>query len=142
MTRDARRLSYVIGRLDRLVRRRLNEALRHHGLTLSEYTALSVIRARSGLSNAQLARRSLITPQSMNEVLAALSERALITRSPDPAHGRIMRTELTRAGTSVLVLCDRAADELEAEMLHGLGAAERASLLAALGSCVQMLEAA
>src|SRR5438067_9226765 len=66
------RLSYLIGRLERLVRRRLATALEPAGLTLPAYTTLSVLKAQNGLSNAQLARRSLVTPQSMSEVLAFL----------------------------------------------------------------------
>ena len=42
----------------------------------------------------------------------------------------------------MLGLCDRAVDELEAEMLRALGAGARAGLLASLGSCVRGLEAA
>src|SRR5439155_21814414 len=88
------RLSYVVGRLDRVLRRRLGEALAPHGLTVADYTALSVLRSRSGLSNAQLARRTLITPQSMNEVLGRLVERGYVDRSQDTDHGRIIRAEL------------------------------------------------
>jgi len=58
------RLSYAIARLDRVLRRRLTAAVEPTGLTLPAYTALSVLRAQDGLSNAQLARRSLVTPQS------------------------------------------------------------------------------
>ena len=136
------RLSYLVGRLDRLLRRPLRELVGLHGLTLSEYTTLSVLRARGGLSNAQLARRSLITPQSMSEVLASLSGRNLILRQAAPDHGRVIRTELTSVGTRVLAACDRAVDELEREMLHALGARNRAGLLASLGVCVRTLEAA
>jgi DNA-binding MarR family transcriptional regulator len=74
----APRVSYLVGRLDRLLRRRLGWALADHGLSLAEYTTLSVLSARTGLSNAQLARRSLITPQSANEVLTRLEERRLL----------------------------------------------------------------
>ncbi len=85
-----------------MLRRRIGEVLEPHGLTVSQYTALSVMRSRAGLSNAQLARRVLITPQSMNEVVAQLAERKLIQRRPDPAHGRAIRTDLTPRGEHVL----------------------------------------
>src|SRR3954452_13842715 len=87
------RLSYVVGRLDRVVRQRLDEVVRRHGVSIPQYTALSVLRSKGGLSNAQLARRSLMTPQSMSEVLAALVEKGLIVRTAAPDHGRIKRTE-------------------------------------------------
>jgi DNA-binding MarR family transcriptional regulator len=71
------RVAYLIGRLDRVLRRQLDEALRPHGLTTPQYTTLSVLRAREGLSNAWLARRSLMAPQWVSEVLAALEARML-----------------------------------------------------------------
>ena len=53
-------------------------------LSLNQYTTLSVLDQRGGLSNAQLARRSLVSPQSMNEVLLALEQRGSRS-SPRPA---------------------------------------------------------
>jgi DNA-binding MarR family transcriptional regulator len=133
------RVSYLVGRLDRLLRRRLGRALAEHGLSLPEYTTLSVLAARSGLSNAQLARRSLITPQSANEVLARLEERRLLRRVADPEHGRVRRAELTAAGRRVLARADESVDLVEREMLTGLTGAERKALRSALGSVVHAL---
>ena len=52
------RISYVIARLERAVRTAINERVRPYGLTTLQYTTLSVLGRRGGLSNAQLARRS------------------------------------------------------------------------------------
>lgn len=111
-----------------MLRRRLAEALEPHGLTLPEYTALSVLHGRSGLSNAQLARRSLITPQATNEVLARLEARKLVRRRADPSHGRIRPAGLTSTGTRLLARADRAVDAVEREMLGDLSAADRRRL--------------
>jgi DNA-binding MarR family transcriptional regulator len=134
------RLSYVIGRLDRVLRRRISEAVEPAGLTLPAYTALSVLRAQDGLSNARLARRSLVTPQSMSEVLSVLAEQGYVRRSAEPGHGRVIRIELTRAGSRVLERCDRAVDEVEREMLGDLDAGEAAGLRDALIRCGRTLE--
>ena len=80
-----------------MLRRRLTAAVEPAGLTLPAYVALSVLRAQDGLSNAQLARRSLVTPQSMSEALTQLVDRGYVQRRADPDHGRIIRTELTPA---------------------------------------------
>ena len=69
-----------------------------HGLSVNQYTTLSVLDRRSGLSNAQLARRSLVSPQSMNEVLLTLEERGLVRRRAHPDHGRILQARLTAKG--------------------------------------------
>ena len=68
--------SYLVGRIDRVVRRHIDDVVKAHGLSVNQYTTLSVLDRRSGLSNAQLARRALVSPQSMNEVLARRSSSA------------------------------------------------------------------
>jgi DNA-binding MarR family transcriptional regulator len=133
------RLSYVIGRLDRVLRRRLSAAVEPSGLTLPAYTALSVLRAHDGLSNARLARRSLVTPQSMSEVLAQLVEQGYVRRLAEPGHRRVIRIELTDAGSRVLARCDRAVDAVEREMLGELGADEAAGLRETLIRCGRAL---
>ena len=134
------RLSYVIGRLDRVLRRRLGAAVEPAGLTLPGYTALSVLCEQDGLSNAQLARRSLITPQAMSEVLARLVAEGYVRRRASPGEGRAIRIELTGAGSLALERCDRAVDGIERELLGGLDAGEAASLRETLIRCGRALE--
>lgn len=134
-------ISYVMGRLDLALRRNLSEGLASVGVTLPQYTALSVLRDRGALSNAQLARRVLITPQSTIKVIAALEKKGLIARVPDPDHGRILRTLLTPGGQDVLDACDRVAQQVEAKMLEQLSPEQRAALHAGLKSCVRNLGA-
>ena len=134
------RVSYVIARLDRVLRRRLSAAVEPAGLTLPAYTALSVLRAQDGLSNAQLARRSLVTPQSMSEVLTLLVDQGYVRRRAEPGHGRIIRTELTKAGSRALERCDRAVDDVEQEMLGDLDADEVTTLRGVLIRCGRALE--
>ena len=133
------RVSYQVGRLDRLLRRSLGHALEPHGLSLADYTTLSVLRDRAGLSNAQLARRSLVTPQTMNEVLARLEARRLVRRRADPGHGRIRLAELTAAGEKLLRAADAAVDDVERRMLGALSSDERGALGELLGSAFRGL---
>src|SRR4029079_12281031 len=69
------RVSYLVGRLDRALRRRMNDALAPSGLSLAQYTVLSVLQARGGLSNAQLANRALINAQDIHEVGSTTARR-------------------------------------------------------------------
>jgi DNA-binding MarR family transcriptional regulator len=135
------RLSYVIGRLDDAVRRNLSDKLQELGVTLPEYTALSVLRRGGALSNAQLSRRVLVTPQSAIKVVSALERKGLIERQPDPDHARILRARVTRKGDAALDACDRVVDEMEARMLEGMSAKERDQLGRALRTCLQGLGA-
>ena len=75
------RVSYVVGRLGVRVGRD-KRASAPNGLTTLQYTTLSVLgRRRDGLSNAQLARRSFMTPQAMGEVIEALEAAGFIKRT-------------------------------------------------------------
>ena len=133
------RIGYVIGRLDRALRREIGALVAPHGLTVPKYTALSILRDRPGLSNAQLARRTYVAPQSMNEVLMALEADGLIVRSRSPEHGRVVESVLSERGQEVLAACDRAVNHMENAMLADLDPGERELLLKALMGCVLRL---
>ena len=135
------RVSYVIARLDRAIRRQIADMVAPHGLTATQYTALSVLRMGKGLSNAQLARRSYVTPQSMIEMLGTLEAKGLIERSPAPDHGRILRTELTPKGRRLLSRCDAAINRMEIEMTRELSPEQLDEFEQMLRSCVHMLHA-
>jgi DNA-binding MarR family transcriptional regulator len=122
------RLTYLIKRLERLVHMELDAAMRSHGLTVLQYAALSVLQAQPGLSSAELARRSFVTAQSMNEMVTALERRELITRTRHPGNERILQIFLTAQGEEALARCEEAADEVETRMLAGTGDAEIALL--------------
>jgi len=133
-------LLYLVGRLDRVVRREIQGAVRQYGLSVNEYSTLSVLANRHGLSNAQLARRSLVSPQSANEVLLALERKGLVGRQAHPAHGRILQTRLTAKGRRLLAGCDDLVAVVEARMVAGLSEAERNGLRQTLFDCVHALD--
>jgi DNA-binding MarR family transcriptional regulator len=118
-------IAYLIGHLERLVRRRLREAISPLGLTIQQYTALSVLDARGRLSNAQLAERSLVTPQSANELVKTMQKRGWIGRTADPSHRRIIHLHLTPLGEEILNEAHAAAIEFEEEMLKELSKGDR-----------------
>ncbi len=117
---DQPRISYVIARLERAIRREINERVSRYDLTVLQYTTLSVLGRRGELSNAQLARRSYMSPQAMSEVIEALESKGLVRRKPHPNHRRVYPAVLTARGRKVLAECEQAVDEMETEMLEGL----------------------
>jgi DNA-binding MarR family transcriptional regulator len=135
------RVSYVIARLERAVRSAINERVRPYGLTTLQYTTLSVLGRRGALSNAQLARRSYMTPQSMSEVIEALESKGLIKRTQHPNHRRVLPAQLTATGRKVLEACEEAVEEMEEEMLRDLTPEERATFYHGLVSSVRRLHA-
>lgn len=118
-------LIYAIGRVGQGIRRGLRSCLEECGLSVPEYTTLSVLDARPGLSNAQLARRALVAPPSMIEVLAKLERRGLVRRDGDPERANILRAELTPAGRDLLNAANPAVRAFESRLLAGVSPGER-----------------
>jgi DNA-binding MarR family transcriptional regulator len=135
------RVGYLVYRVERRLRARLDEELRLLGVSTPEYVTLSLLRERDGLSCAQLARWALVTPQAMNLVISGLERRKLIRRRPDPKHRRVLRATVTPKGLDMLVRCDRSVDRIEADMLGDLPPDTVEVLRGALGSCAHSLQA-
>jgi DNA-binding MarR family transcriptional regulator len=113
--------------------------LREHGATLAQYAVLTALDEEPGLSNAGLARRSSVTPQTMNQVLRELVQKGWVARHPDPAHARILQADLTPAGRTALRACRLAVDAVEEQMLAPLAPGDIEQFMAALRACIQAL---
>jgi DNA-binding MarR family transcriptional regulator len=136
------RVGYLVYRVERRLRARIDQAVRAHGVTATEFVTLSVLRERDGLSCAQLARLAFVTPQAMNLVVSALERRQLVQRQPDPDHRRVLRASVTPEGLDVLERCDRSMDEIEGDMLADLPPEMIETVREALASCARSLEGA
>jgi len=128
-------LLYAIKQVELAVRARLDALLKPMGITALQYTALTVLRRRDGLSSAELARNSFVTAQTMGEMVIALENRGLVIRRPDPRNKRRMLTSVSAAGLVLLAEYDGGVAELEDAMVSGLNWKQRAALRSYLNSC-------
>jgi DNA-binding MarR family transcriptional regulator len=134
-------VGYLVYRVERRVRARLDEELRMLGVSTPGYMALSLLRERDGLSCAQLARWAMVTPQAMNLVISSLERGKLVRRRPDPKHRRVLRASVTAKGLETLARCDRSVDRIEADMLGDLPPETVEVVRAALASFAHSLQA-
>jgi len=116
---------YLVKRLENAIRALLDDALRPLGVTTQQYTALTVLERRGGLSSAQLARRAFLRPQTMHEMVSMLEKRGLISRESHETNRRVLVARLTDAGRALLEEAAPQVAELESAMLHELSSDER-----------------
>ena len=90
----ARELRVLFSRL----RRRLKSVATGGGLTPSQTAVLTRLWKEGPSSASVLAGAEQVRPQSMATILAALGQRGLIERTPDPNDGRRQVVSLTPAG--------------------------------------------
>ena len=133
------RPGYLLKRAQSALHAAMAAALREHNTTVSQYALLTALDEEPGLSNADLARRAFVTPQTMNQLLRELERKQWVTRRPHPVHGRILQADLTQQGHAALRSCHQAVDAIEEQMLARLSPAHRQQLTAALGACIEAL---
>ena len=90
----ARDIRVVFSRL----RRRLRDVAVGQDLTPSQTAVLTRLWKEGASSASALAGAERVRPQSMATILAALAQRGLIERTPDPEDGRRQVVSLTEAG--------------------------------------------
>ncbi|GAA3591170.1 MarR family transcriptional regulator [Nonomuraea rosea] len=139
MSGSAARPGYLIKRAQLVLHEAMVSALAPHGLTVSQYAALTALSEEPGLSNADLARRAFVTPQSMNVVLRELEDRGLLSRRPHPRHRKVLQAELTAGGRDLLDPAGLAVDGVESRMLAGLSPQARSGLADGLTACIDAL---
>ena len=130
---------YLLKRAQAALHAAMSAALHEHGATLAQYAVLTALDEEPGLSNAELARRAFVTPQTMNQVLRELEQRHWVIRHAHPGHGRILQADLTHHGRQTLRACHQAADAVEERMLAKLSPAGRQQLATALRTCIEGL---
>jgi len=132
-------IAYLIGRLDHVLNRRIRDNLVPYGVTAAQYTAMAVFRRHGQLSNAQLAERSMVSPQSANEMVKIMEKHGWISRRSAKAHGRIIHISLTPEGEALLGKCDVAVARVEQAMLAELGLSDYGELHTQLRTMVRGL---
>jgi len=120
------RLGYLLHQARATMQRAFDQALAEIGLTLPQFTALSIIASYDRPSAADVARLAMRSAQTVNLVIRALERRGLVQRAADPTHGRILRLSLTDDGQDALNQARRITRGIEREMVEELSDADEA----------------
>lgn len=118
----------------------MDHSLDSIGLTTSQYAVLAALEEEPGLSNADLARRSFVTPQTMIRIVTVLEERSLIARRTRSDNARVRAATVTDEGRRVLRSAHLVVGQIESEMTEGLSNAELGQLALSLEELAQRLE--
>ena len=133
-------LGYAIKRTQHASRQAMDNTLTAIALTTPQYVALSALSNEPGLSNAALARRCFVTPQTMHQLTGGLASRGLIERSPHPQHGRVVQVCVTETGKQLLEKAHRLVRAVEEKMTRDLSALEKQQASDVLERCYAALE--
>ena len=132
-------LGYRLKKTQHALRIAMDEALKSTRLTTPGYAVLAQLELENGISNAELARRSFITPQSMHGIVSNLENRGLIKRKSSNSHGRILPLELTKEGQKIVSSAHEIIRVVETRMLSTINDEHKVQLESLLLECFNNL---
>jgi DNA-binding MarR family transcriptional regulator len=141
MAAMARQLGYQVKRLQQALRARMDGVLAEHGLTMPQYAVLAQLAKRPGISNADLARLSFVTPPTMIRIVTTLEELGLLSRVDRPTEGRARAAQLSATGKQRLAAASADVDAVEAVLWGATSDADRPAVSAWLATAAERLEA-
>jgi DNA-binding MarR family transcriptional regulator len=136
------RVGFLLKSLHHSLRQTIDQALRKQGVELSfaHLAALFNLHHEPGISGAQLARRAMVSAQTMNAALRALEQDGRIERKAHPMSRRADSWSLTQAGLRELVRARKVGSAVFGRMLGALDATEVAAFEKYLGRCIAALD--
>lgn len=111
-----------------VVARRFRVAFAEAGLGPTQFGVLATLATDPALGQGELARRNLVSPQSIGELIMSLENRGLVERPAGASRGRRRPVHLTDAGRDTLRRVAPAVRAINAPESLGLNAAEAVEL--------------
>ena len=114
-------LGYLVRQAHAAVRGAMEKALADLDVTPPQFAVLTMVVNYPGISGAELARLTFLTPQTINVIVRNLVRAGLVEKSADAAHGRILRLHATARGEALLKRCRVRVMEIEGRLSELLG---------------------
>jgi DNA-binding MarR family transcriptional regulator len=133
-------MGYAVKRLQQALRARMDGVLAQHRLTMPQYAVLALLAEQPGISNAELARLSFVTPPTMIRIVTTLEEMGLLTRVDRPSEGRARAAALTAKGERRLKAAAGDVDAVEHLLRDSASETDRPVIAAWLASAAERLE--
>ncbi len=119
-------LGYLLRQAAGAYRNRMDRALADLEVTPPQFVVMTMLNAYPGISNADIARLALLTPQTVSVIVANLERNGTIRRLPHSVHRRIVQLELTDEARFLLRLCQKRVQRLEHDIAGGLSGSDQA----------------
>ena len=118
---EAGYLGYLLRQAQAASRLAMERALDPLGVTPPQFVVLTMLKAYPGLSGADLAKLTFLTPQTINVIVRNLERDGAIEKTAHATHGRILRLHATAKGQALLKRCRARVAKIEAQFGGLLG---------------------
>jgi DNA-binding MarR family transcriptional regulator len=132
-------LSCLMSQVTHAMEHEITQTLAAMNLTLLQLATLDELDRNAGLSTADLARLTSVTPQNMSLAVSSLAKGGYLLRKPHPTNARVNRLVLTPRGLKVLRKAAARARAMEAEMFAALSPREKQRFRSVLSGCLERI---
>jgi DNA-binding MarR family transcriptional regulator len=132
-------LGYLLRQANTAFRGAMDRALAELGVTTPQFAVLTMVVAYPGLSGADLARLTALTPQTINVIVRNLARDGAIEKTAHATHGRILRLHVTARGEALLKRCRGRVHEVEKGVAALLGKDEERAVRRWLSAVAEKL---
>lgn len=135
-------VGFALRNLMQTFRQAVDAGIRARGLDVSfaHGMVLKSLATQPGLSGAQLARRAMVTAQSMNGLLHGMESTGMIVREKHPENRRTDCWFMTRAGFRQVEQAGDIIEDIVGKMLASLSKADATRLSELLQECATALQ--
>lgn len=108
-------------------------------ISLPQYTALSCLEEKESATNAELARKSSVTPQTMIRIMRNLEKSNLVSKKAQNEHGLKQDFRLTNKGRNLICKAHIEVNAVEELMIKNFSKDEYVNLKLFLDKCLKTL---
>lgn len=137
---DNLRINTFLSKLKHKMRNEIEATLKAYQLTYAKYSALSVIEIHGSLTNAEIARKCWVKPQTMIRIATDLQNQKLISSDLSKVSKKMKKFKLTKKAEKALCKAHVEINSLESLMLKGFSKKEEKIFVEFLNRSYQNLE--
>lgn len=130
-------IGFLLRQAQTAVRGAIERALLPLGLTPAQLALLSVLVHEGTVSSADLAKLSMLSPQSVGGIVQNMERAGWIARERARHHGRIIWLKLTPAGRRIAARAQHRVGLIEVDMLRGFAGKPEATIRRWLIACAR-----
>lgn len=109
-------LGYLLRQASSATRLAVERLLADLEVTQPQFLVMTMVHAYPGCSSADVARLTMLTPQTISLIVANLERAGRLRRTVSPTHGRVQQTALTEDGRDLLMECRQRTQALDARL--------------------------
>ena len=133
-------IGYAIKCVQQALQIAMDSALKNDHLTMAQYVVLFNLLNHPGVTSAELARLSFVTPQTMMRLVKGLERSGFLARTQSAQTPRILKARLTPKGATAFRAASHDVDLVLSRMMSGIQERELEQLGLLLHKMLQQLE--